>query len=112
MKPDLVFHLVSKRKWKERQKSGYYRPDWKEDEDNRVRCYYPDKIEEIANSQFADRRNILMLVIHTQRIISKVDFDEDLGEVYVDDQINLDAILDKIVLTPNEDGKYVIQIQN
>jgi uncharacterized protein (DUF952 family) len=112
MKPDLVFHLVSKRKWKQRQRNGYYRPDWKEGEDNRLICYYPDVVESVANAEFADRKNILMLVIHLQRVTSDIEFDEESKSVLIKDQINLDAILDKIVLTPDDAGKYQIKIES
>lgn len=112
MKPDLVFHLVSKRKWKLWQKDGYYNPEWKDEDDKKIKCYFPEMVEKVANNQFADRKNILMLVIHLQRVISDISVDEDSGVVLIDDRINLDSILDKIVLTADKDGKYEIQIES
>lgn len=111
--PDLIFHLVSKRKWKEWQKNGYFRPQTMEDDDEWIECYTALNVENIANQNFRNRKHILMLVINTQRLSSKVKVREKDGTYYpmIEKRINLDAIIDKIGLVPDEDGCYEIKIE-
>jgi len=112
MKHDLLFHLVSRRRFKERQKSGYYYPA--EDAENPVIvCYTADQVAEAANRHFKGRKTILMLVINSRRIAGKVTFTPVEGEEYplIEKRLNLDAIIDKIRLEPDEEGLFDIRIE-
>ncbi len=113
MKPDLIFQLVSRRKWKERQQNGYYQPDETVDENSWIRCYLPEEVEEAANTHFSGRKNILMLVINTKNITEKLAFRELDGKSVpmIENRINLDAVIDKIVLVPDEEGKFEIKVE-
>lgn len=110
MKHDLIFHLVSKRKWKEWQKSGFYRP---ENEDEWITCYTGEQVENIANRLFTGRKTILMLVINSRRVVGKIDHKVTDGIEYpvIRDKINLDAIIDKILLEPSSEGLFEINIE-
>lgn len=113
MKPDLIFYLVSARKWKERQKYGYYYPEADENSEVWIRCYLPEEVEEHANRLFSGRRKILLLVIHSNRISEKLEYREENGNQIpmIKNRINLDAVIDKIQLVPNEEGKFDIKIE-
>lgn len=114
MKPDLIFYLVSSRKWKERQKYGYYQPNnLEETEPSWIRCYLPEEVEEAANTSFAGRKKILLLVIHSNRISEKLEFRQENGKQVplIQNRINLDAVIDKILLVPDEDGNFEITIE-
>lgn len=111
--PDLIFHLVSKRKWKEWQQNGYYKPQTGEDNEDWIECYTAANVEKIANQHFRSRKHILMLVINTPRLSSKIELREKEGIQYpmIERRINLDAIIDKISLVPDENGFYEIKIE-
>lgn len=111
MKHDLLFHLVSRRKFKERQKSGYYYPA-PDAEESVIVCYTPQQVAEAANRLFKGRKTILMLVINSRRISGKVSFATLEGEEVpvIETRLNLDAIIDKIRLEPNEEGLFDIRI--
>jgi len=113
MKPDLIFHLVSRRKWKERQQNGYYQPDKNGEGDSWIRCYLPEEVEEAANAHFSGRKNIFMLVINTNNLTGKLEFRELDGKSVpmIKSRINLDAVIDKILLVPDKEGKFEIKIE-
>ena len=113
MKSDLIFHLVSKRKWKERQQNGYYQPDKNVDGNSWIRCYLPDEVEEAANTHFSGRKNIIMLVINTRNLTGKLEYRDQDGKAVpmIENRINLDAVIDKILLVPDEEGKFEIKIE-
>lgn len=110
--PDLIFHLVSKRKWKEHLHSGYYRPESTGGDDEWIECYTGSGIEEVANRKFRGRKRIFLLVINTQRLSSEMMFREVEGEEFpmVRKRINLDSIIDKIDLMPDEEGLFEIRV--
>lgn len=111
--PDLIFHLVSKRKWKEWQQNGYFRPQVIADDEEWIECYTAANVEEMANLNFRNRKHILMLVINTKRLTSSVELREKEGNQYpmVEKRVNLDAVIDKISLVPDENGLYEIKIE-
>ncbi len=119
MKQDLIFHLVSKRKWKQWQNDGYFRPEPQEMKEigvqpDWIRCLTGDQVEQYANQNYSNRKNILMLVIHIKRLTGKVEYRQlDDGKEYamVEGRINLDAIIDKIRLMPDENGKFEIHVE-
>lgn len=113
MKPDLIFYLVSKRKWKENQKYGYYYPEVDAKNEIWIRCYLPEEVEERANRLFSGRKRILLLVIHANRVSEKFEYREENGSEVpmIKNRINLDAVIDKIQLDPNEEGRFDIKIE-
>ncbi|MEX2574183.1 MAG: DUF952 domain-containing protein [Balneolaceae bacterium] len=113
MSDDLIFHFVSKRKWKDRQKNGFYQPEAEEKEEDWIPCCTAVQAEEIANKKFAGRKTIYMLVINTRRLSGKLLPVEKSGKTYpvISNRINLDAIIDKILIEPNEKGLFEIKIE-
>jgi uncharacterized protein (DUF952 family) len=110
---DLIFHLVSKRKWKEWQQRGYFSPEFAGESDKWIECYTAENVEENANRKFRERKNILILVINVNRLSSRIEFREKEGKQYpmIEKRINLDAIIDKIVLVPDENGEFSIKVE-
>jgi uncharacterized protein (DUF952 family) len=114
MSDDLIFLLVSRRKWKEWQNDGMFKPSTDINQDGYVRCLTGRHVQDQANERFSGRKQILLLVIHTTRLHSEVEWEEVDGErlPFVKDGINLDAIIDKIPVHADESGQYQIDIQS
>ncbi len=112
MSTDLIFHVVSKRKWRELNKDGYYRPESSitDDPDLFVECVRADRINEFLNEHFRKRKNLFLLVIDKSRIVNSIKNDKEKGTVNIAQGINTDAILDKIRLDANPDGGFDLNI--
>ena len=109
MDSNLIFHVVSKRKWQEYNKGGYYNPNGSRYEDGIV-CVKAGKLKDHINSNFKGRRQVLLLVIDKSRLISKTVTDKETGQIFVKERINMDSILDKILLKPNKEGMFDIEV--
>ncbi len=113
MKPDLLFHVVSKRKWREFNNEGYYRIT--DDIENKpIECVDSVYLNNYLNEKFTGRKNLFILVIVTSRILNRVDVTGINGNnIYtVDDGINVDAILDKIRIDCNDQGLFELSVEN
>lgn len=111
MREDLIFHLVHKKKWKEQKLDGRYHPQ-SLDSEGFIHCSSGNDIESVANRLFKGKRRILLIVINTSLIEPELKYekDEDTGVVYphIYGPLNLDAVIDKIELAPDEDGSFKI----
>jgi uncharacterized protein (DUF952 family) len=109
MSSNLIFHPVSKRKWKEFNKGGFYSPEGSKYEHGII-CLGANRLKSYINENFQGRRQILVLVIDKSRLLSKPSFDKDSERYLVENKINMDAILDKITLKPNKKGVFEIEV--
>jgi len=110
MKSDLIFHVVSRRRWSGSNKNGVYTPENTEDTD-RVECILADRINSYLNNEFIGRKNLIILVIDISRLANRYKADKETGRVWVEKGINLDAILDKIRIDCEEDGSFDVEFQ-
>lgn len=123
MAPDLLFHVVSKRKWKLQIRDGMYRPEHYH-EDNGVETVAGLDINRYLNSEYAGRKNLLLIVIETSRLrkrsaITQEVVREQKGKpeqsveipIYrIPEPIHKLAILDKIRIDCNEKGLFDVQL--
>lgn len=109
MSSSLIFHTVSKRKWKEFNKGGFYDPQGSKYE-NGIVCVKADDLKNYINENFQGRRQVLVLVIDKSRLVPNTSHDKETDRFKVKDRINLDAILDKILLKPNKEGLFDITV--
>ncbi len=115
MKEELIFHLVSRNKWKEGQKEGMYQPEDFE-EKQYISCSDGSQIQSVANQKFKDIEDLLMLVIDPTRVNANVTYvgkeSEDVEVPRIQGPINTDAVIDKIELAPNDEGEFEIQVES
>lgn len=109
MNSDLIFHVVSRRKWPELNKNGFYQPEDFEDNEA-IECVEPDSLQEYLNKEHRGRKNLYLLVIDMNRLISKPK-KGDQGIRILDKPINTDAILDKIRLDCNKDKQFELDVK-
>lgn len=110
MVPELLFYLVTKRKWMENNQNGRFKPE-DFDSARTIRLISPGDIESVANSKFAGRKKVLLLVIDTNRVAGKIRKSEENRYYLLDKALNSDAILEKIELESNSEGLFEIDIE-
>lgn len=109
MSSNLIFHVVSKRQWKEFNQGGYFNPEGSRYKDGVV-CVKPDKLKSYINENFKGRRQVLLLVIDKSRLVSKTEVDEEREFILIKDRINMDSVLDKIFIKPNKVGVFDVDV--
>ncbi|WP_340103025.1 DUF952 domain-containing protein [Rhodohalobacter sp. 8-1] len=111
MQEDLIFHVVSRRKWPKLNKEGVYAPEDFDPEEG-IRCALPQTLEEYLNTEYSGRKNIFLLVIDVSRLATNMKKRKEGGYVTLHQPINIDAILDKIQLDSNEKGEFDINVKS
>lgn len=111
MQDDLIFYVVSRRKWPELNKNGAFAPE-DFDENEGIRCVLPQKLGDYLDSEFKDRKNLFLLVIDVTRLATNIKKTRENGFITLYQPINIDAILDKIRIDANEDGKFDVSVKS
>lgn len=111
MQEDLIFHVVSRRKWPKLNKEGVFAPEDFNSEEG-IKCTLSQNLEEYLNSEYSGRKNLFLLVIDVSRLATNMKKKKEEGYVTLHQPINIDAILDKIRLDANEDGKFDISVKS
>lgn len=111
MSSDLIFHIVSRRKWHTLAQDGYYTPEGFEEND-KIECVGATDLKDYLNEFYKTRKNLLLLVIDKYRLVHPLTKKEN-GKVlyYVEGGINVDSILDKIRIDCGKDGQFDIDIE-
>lgn len=111
MQEDLIFHVVSRRKWTKLNKEGVFAPE-DFDPNEGMRCALPQNLEEYLNTEYKGRKNLFLLVIDVSRLATDMKKKKESGYVVLFQPINIDAILDKIRLDANDDGEFDITVKS
>ncbi|TVQ65667.1 MAG: hypothetical protein EA360_08715 [Balneolaceae bacterium] len=106
---DLIFHVVSRRKFKENYNSGSYFPP--EAETAGLVCVPVTELKEFLDREFRTRKNLLILVIDRIRLDSKLSIHSEDGLMIINGPINQDAVIDKIRIDCNPDGLFDISVE-
>ena len=111
MQHDLIFYVVSRRKWPKLNKEGSFTPEGFDPETG-IKCAVPQNLEEYLNSEFTGRKNLFLLVIDVSRLATDMKKGKDGAYVTLHQPINVDAILDKIRIDANENGEFDIAVKS
>ncbi|MEX0646605.1 MAG: DUF952 domain-containing protein [Balneolaceae bacterium] len=109
MSSDLIFHIVSRRKWHNLNKGGFFKPE-EFDEETGIKCVQASFLNDYLNTGYKGRKNLLLLVIDKSRLINKYSTGKSEEFIYILGGINIDAILDKIRLDCTPEGTFDIEI--
>ncbi len=109
MSQDLIFHVVSRRKWKSQNKGGNFKPDTYS-VGNEIECVTAENLNNYLNERFNGRKNLLIIVIDKYRLANSTRRDKETGKVYIEHSINIDAILDKIRIDAGKEGKFDVTV--
>jgi uncharacterized protein (DUF952 family) len=110
---DLLFTAIKDSDWKTVSESGSFKPESVE-EKGRVRCFLGDEAENIINHYFDKKDTVLLIVLDPLRIQSPIKHIKEDGFkfVAVQDAVTIDAIIDKIKLTANKQGKFTLNVKH
>lgn len=107
MKSDLLFYVVSARKWPDLTRGGKFKPDELIDT-NKITLLAAASVNDYLNSKYSGRKNLFLLVIDIMRLEKRPKKQDN--AYIVDDAIPVNAILDKVRLDSNKEGEFDIQI--
>ncbi|MFO7799706.1 hypothetical protein [Rhodohalobacter sp.] len=108
MKSDLLFYVVSARKWSDITRGGEFKPE-ELVENNKITLIEAEKVNDYLNSKFSGRKNLFLLIIDITRMDKRLKKNDE-GLYIVEGAVPVVAILDKIRLDSNKEGKFDIQI--
>ena len=115
MRDDILFHLTTKEDWKAHQSDGNYEPE-SLDTQGFIHCSSGDQVEDTANRLFAEKQEILLLVIDVSSLRPQVKYelDEDTGLKFphIYGPLNTNAVIDKIDIHTEDDGKFEISFKS
>lgn len=112
MNTDLIYCPVSKRKWKDFNAEGYYRPKADAEEVDTIAGATNETLNKLLNESFKGRKNLFILVIDKSRLEPKLDVNKEDKTVEIKGAINTDAVLDKIRIDCNEEGLFDLEIES
>ena len=110
---DLLFTIIKKNSWKTSSSSGEYSPESLATE-GFIRCIPDNELEAYANSQFEATEELLLIVIDPLRIQVPIKH-EKVGSIsypLIYGSLSLDAIIEKIKLPRDKNGKFIISIKH
>ncbi len=112
MSSQLIFHIVSKRKWRECFQDGSYSLKTDEDSENGsgIECVRINYLNEYLNQHFKGRKNLFILVIDIARLAHKPVVSEDQELIHIDNEIRSEAILDKIRIDCGKEGQFDLTV--
>lgn len=112
MNSDLIFHVVSKRKWRESFQEGIYsiKSDDDAEESSGIECVRINFLNEYLNQQFKGRKNLFILVIDISRLERKPVVREGLELIQIGNEIRSEAILDKIRIDCGKEGQFDLTV--
>lgn len=111
MNRDLIFHIVSKRKWRDSNKDGVYKP-FQNREDEMVEFVWPEHLNEYLNNHFKGRKNLFILVVDVNRLNIRLSSQKEEKIVKAGSEIHNEAILDKIRIDCDKDGSFDVEIKS
>lgn len=110
----MIYHIVKKKEFRNSQKEGQYYPESLEKE-GYIHCSTSNEIEKTANTHFKGQHSLYLLIIDELRVKEEIRYQEveDRKEKmpHIIGPLNIDAILDKIVLTPDKNGEFEIKVE-
>lgn len=113
MRPDIIYHIVDKKSWKEYARAGSYSPPSIEEE-GFIHCSTASELENTANRHFKGKNGLLLILISTAQVRSTIKFEDTSGHgifPHIYGSLNLDAVLDTIPLIPEPNGSFKVTVQ-
>lgn len=112
MSSDLIFHVVSKRKWRENFQNGIYslNSELEAEGESDIVCVRINYLNEYLNHHFKGRKNLFILVIDISRLTRKPVHIEGSELIHVADELRSEAILDKIRIDCGKEGQFDLSV--
>ena len=114
MSIDLLFHITTNEEWKTYSSKGYIEPESLTLE-GFIHTSKGDQVEDTANRLFNGREGVLLLVIDPLRIQEPIKYESaenGLKYPHIYGRISIDAVIDKLALTPDKAGKFSVKVKH
>ncbi|MDZ7660213.1 DUF952 domain-containing protein [Fodinibius sp.] len=112
MRDDLLFHITTKDDWEKFNNGGKYEPE-SFDSQGFIHCSTGEQVEATANKIFGDKDEILLLVIDATTLYDDIKYekgeDTDKKFPHLYSPLSTNAIIDKITIKAEDDGKFNIE---
>ena len=109
MTEQYIYHMTLPEDWNRAESKGeYHHPSL--DDENFIHCSTKAQTEETANIYFKNSPQLLLLKIDPNKLTAKLQFDhsasrqQDFPHIY--GPLNLDAVIDKALLTKDSHGLF------
>lgn len=121
----IILHIVNRQKWEQAKAAGVYRGDTLDTEGFIHCCATAQQMNRVANKYYRDQPDMLLLLIDTDKLTSKLVYEAPRSGATVQGQdahaamnhqaeefphiyglLNLDAVVNEMPFTPNQEGLY------
>ncbi len=107
----MIAHITTKKNWNNAKDIGEYKPESLKD-DGFIHCSNIDQIIKIANQNFKDRENLVLLLINENQLNSEVVYEDlyESGEKYphIYGPLNTDAVQKVYDFKPDSNGEFML----
>ncbi len=113
MEYDLLFTITDPESWKKDTTMGKYQPDSLRNE-GYIQCINEGDIQDFLNSFEESNKVRLLIVIDPLRVKSSIkNIQKDgIRIIQLLGSLELDAVIDKIKMGPDNNGKYTFSVKN
>lgn len=110
---DLLFIALKKSEWRNISGNGSISPSVFQS-DNQVRSFVGAQAEKIINHAFNGEESVLLIVLDPLRIQAPIKHikEEGFEFVAIQGEVSIDAIIDKIELKPDKEGKFSVKVKH
>ncbi len=107
----LILHIATRQEWEKAQSLGVYRTQSLE-KYGFIHCSYPDQVVRVANSIFHGQKDLVLLLIESNRVHSKVRESGEGRDSYphIYGPLNLDSVSKVLDFKPNENGEFELPL--
>jgi len=106
---DLIFHITRRIDWNSSRQKGVYESDTLSSE-GFIHCSTSRQILHVANSFYADRHDLVLLVIDPRLLESELRWEEPPGSrerfPHIYGPLHVKAVVHCLKFEPDEDGKW------
>lgn len=117
MAVEKIYHIAAADEWQAARQAGSYAPPSLAAE-GFIHCSRKDQILPVANTFYAGRRDLLLLVIDPSRLTADLRFEPPAGGApqglhatetfpHIYGRLNLNAVTDVLPLQPDAQGRFV-----
>ena len=110
---DLLFTVVTEKEWRSISEEGQLSNTFMDGEKS-IWCFEGTEAEAVINHYFKGKDQLLLIVLDPLRIQSpfKRIKEQSFELVEIKDAVSLDAIIDKIKLSPDKKGGYSVNVRH
>jgi uncharacterized protein (DUF952 family) len=102
-----ILHIAPRSLWEQGKDSEAYQGDTLGSE-GFIHCSKVDQVVAVANAMFRGHNDLVLLLIHTSRVVSRIKYEGAPSEVYphIYGPLSRDAVIAVYDFLPDEDGEF------